>query len=252
MIDPNALIGKDYQATQVLTVDGRVITGLLKEENESAVIIQTANEKLVIDKGDIEDRSLSSVSMMPEGQLDQLEPMEVRDLIAYLAGSTQVPLPGEGPVLSPQTGRVAGAIEGESIKVLSKTKGDARPQAMQAFTAAKWSGTHQLWWTGAGKGDRLELALPVDQPGDYEVFLVMTKARDYGIVQLSINGKDESPVFDLFDPQVTSTGVVSLGVHPLKAGENQLQVQIVGANPKAVKGYMFGLDYVYLAGKRPE
>ena len=87
MIDPNALIGKDYQATQILTADGRVITGLLKEENDSAVVVQTANEKLVIDKDDIDQRTLSKVSMMPEGQLDQMKPDQIRDLIAYLRQS---------------------------------------------------------------------------------------------------------------------------------------------------------------------
>ena len=32
----------------------------------------------------------------------------------------------------------------------------------------------------------------------------------------------------------------------LAAGEHQLSVEIVGAHPRAVKAYMFGLDYVRL------
>jgi hypothetical protein len=34
---------------------------------------------------------------MPEGQLDVLEPAEVRDLFAYLMGRVQVPLPAQSP-----------------------------------------------------------------------------------------------------------------------------------------------------------
>ncbi len=250
MIDPNALIGKDYQATQILTGDGRVITGLLKEENDSAIVIQTANEKLVIDKADIEERTLSKVSMMPEGQLDQMKPAEVRDLIAYLASPTQVPRPGEGPMFDQKSGKVSGAIEGESMKVLNKTAGDAQPQGMSGFKADRWSGANHLWWTGAKKGDRLEVAIPASQAGEYEVFVAMTKARDYGIVKLGINGHAIEQEFDLFNgPAVISTGVVSLGVHKLQAGDNRLTVEIVGANPEAVKSFMFGLDYVYLAAK---
>ncbi len=38
-----------------------------------------------------------------------------------------------------------------------------------------------------------------------------------------------------------------LGTLDLKAGGHKLTIEIVGTNPKAVKGYMCGLDYVYLA-----
>jgi putative membrane-bound dehydrogenase-like protein len=93
MIDPNALIGKDYQATKLLTDDGRVIIGLLKEENDSAVVIQTANEKLVVEKDEIASRTLSATSMMPEGQLDPMSDQQIRDLVAYLASPVQVALP---------------------------------------------------------------------------------------------------------------------------------------------------------------
>ena len=44
---------------------------------------------------DIEEIKPSTVSMMPEGQLERLTPQEVRDLFAYLAASRQVQLPDE-------------------------------------------------------------------------------------------------------------------------------------------------------------
>ena len=37
----------------------------------------------------------TSLSLMPEGLLDPLSPAEVRDLIAYLMGPQQVPLPAD-------------------------------------------------------------------------------------------------------------------------------------------------------------
>ncbi len=40
---------------------------------------------------------------------------------------------------------------------------------------------------------------------------------------------------------------MSLGIADLTAGENRLQVDCVGTNPKAnPKFYMFGLDYIRL------
>ncbi len=245
IVDPNALIGKDYQSTQLLTVDGRVISGLLKEENESAVVIQTANEKLVVAKDDIEERTLADSSVMPEGQIDQMKPSEIRDLIAYLASPTQVPLPGAGPQFLPN-GRVGGAIEGETAAVIKKSGGNVAPQGMGNFTAGRWSGDGQLWWTGAKTGDELKIAISAETPGDYEVFLGLTQARDYGIFEVAINGTTIGEPIDLFNPEVVSTGPVSLGIATLSAGQNELQVRVLGANPKAAKSYMFGLDYVYL------
>ena len=76
-----------------VTTGGRVITGLLAAENETALTIQTLNERIVLPVEEIEERSLSPVSMMPEGQLQKLSNTEVRDLIAYLGSRGQVPLP---------------------------------------------------------------------------------------------------------------------------------------------------------------
>jgi hypothetical protein len=48
---------------------------------------------VVILKSDIEDRTISSKSMMPDGQLDKLQSEEVMNLIKYLQTTEQVELP---------------------------------------------------------------------------------------------------------------------------------------------------------------
>jgi putative heme-binding domain-containing protein len=53
-------------------------------ETERALTVQTPNEKLVIAKADIETRTPTNVSMMPEGLFDKLNENELRDLVAYL------------------------------------------------------------------------------------------------------------------------------------------------------------------------
>ena len=119
---------------------------------------------------------------------------------------------------------------------------------MNPFPKGNWSGTDHLWWTGGKPGDRLTLELPVKTTGRYELLTVMTKARDYGIVQWSLDGKKIGPPHDLYNsPDVVTTGVVSLGTLDLKAGKHRLTIEIVGAHPQAIKAYMFGLDYLYLA-----
>jgi hypothetical protein len=68
---------------------------------------------------------------------------------------------------------------------------------------------------------------------------------DYGIVKLTLDGRDLTTI-DLFNNGVVSTGELDLGAHDLAAGEHRLGVEIVGANDRAVKSYMFGLDYLRL------
>ncbi len=92
IVDPSALIAKEYQATVFTTTDGRVITGIVSSENDKSVTIRTATEEIVLPKNEIDERALSNTSMMPEGQLKQLSPHEVRSLFAYLRGKSQVPM----------------------------------------------------------------------------------------------------------------------------------------------------------------
>ncbi len=93
VLDPSAVVAKEYQMTKIETVSGRTINGIIKQETDKALTIQTPNEVIVLPKDEIENRTQSPVSMMPEGALDKLTPEEIRDLVAYLAGKDQVALP---------------------------------------------------------------------------------------------------------------------------------------------------------------
>jgi putative membrane-bound dehydrogenase-like protein len=93
VVDPNAAVARDYQVTRIVTSAGRVVSGIIKEETAQTVTVQTPNEVIRLAKADIDERNQLTVSLMPEGQLGQLSDAEVRDLIAYLGGPNQVPLP---------------------------------------------------------------------------------------------------------------------------------------------------------------
>lgn len=127
--------------------------------------------------------------------------------------------------------------------ILNDPRGQVRTQAMTRYEG-KWQGADQLWWTGAKPGDKLELAVPVETAGTYRVSVTLTKARDYGIVQLSLDGKKVGEPIDLYNPGVVPSRPIDLGTHELAAGQHKLTVEIVGANPNAVQSFMFGLDRV--------
>jgi putative heme-binding domain-containing protein len=92
LLDPSAAVSKDYQMEVIETAAGRVITGLVIAETEDALTVQTVNEKLIVPTAEIEGRTLSSLSLMPDGLLQQLSLEQVRNLLAYLSGPSQVPL----------------------------------------------------------------------------------------------------------------------------------------------------------------
>lgn len=141
---------------------------------------------------------------------------------------------------------VAGAIEGEKMKILGCTGGQTQTQETDQYDG-QWSQNAHLWWTNGKPGNKLSLALAVSKTGRYQLTIQLTKARDYGIVQLYLDGEKLGNPVDLYDPSVVPTGALDMGAHLLSAGEHNLTLEITGANPKAVQAYMAGVDYVLLS-----
>lgn len=137
---------------------------------------------------------------------------------------------------------VAGAIEGELLT--AKTTGGAvKPQDMSNFRDDRWSGDSQLWWTGAKPGDTLTMDLPTFT-GTIDLEVVLTCAKDYGIVQLALDDTPLGPPIDLYETKVITTGVLSFPSLSVIGKQHKLTIQVAGANPKAVKSYMFAIDYL--------
>ncbi|HUF63702.1 MAG TPA: PVC-type heme-binding CxxCH protein [Verrucomicrobiales bacterium] len=247
VLNPNAVVGKDYQL-QVFTLrDGRVVSGMVRAESDSAFTVRLLENEEVVAKQDIVERQSLEVSMMPAGLLASLSGDDVRNLVAYLGSPGQVPLPGEAGAMNLASGRIEGAIEGEDLRVARIEGGSAAPQVMGGFPDDRWSGNAQLWWTGGKPGQSLELGFPVEGSGRYEVLAVLTKAVDYGIVQLSVDDAEPGEPLDMFEPgRVLTSGMVSVGIFDLGAGEHRLKATLAGRNPKSAPGYMFGLDCLVL------
>jgi putative heme-binding domain-containing protein len=95
MIDPNAEIPNDYRTTILRTKDNRVLVGVIRRSEGQSVTIATPAEVVTVAKRDVAAINPQNFSMMPEGLVLALKEDELRDLIAYLRGSRQVPLPKE-------------------------------------------------------------------------------------------------------------------------------------------------------------
>ncbi|MCF7789638.1 MAG: FG-GAP-like repeat-containing protein [Prosthecobacter sp.] len=242
VLDPNAVIGKAYQLNLFTMKDGRVMSGVIKEESPAAVkIAMMGGVEFTLPQPDIAKREVSKLSTMPEGLFDALKPEQVIDLVKYLQSGAS------GPAKAGTT--IPGALEGEVLKVLSKTGGNTRPQGMGGF-GGEWSGGSQLWWTGAKPGEKLMLTLPVKEAGRYELKAALTKAKDYGIIDVALDDKPVATAWDGYNgPKVIHSDELDWGTHELSAGEHQLTLTITGKHADAVPGYMVGLDYVRLEKK---
>ena len=93
VLDPSAIVPREYKVSVLRLADGRIVQGVIAEETPLGLVVQTANESLPVPTAEIEARKESPLSMMPEGLFDRLTPEEIRDLVAYLASPQQVPLP---------------------------------------------------------------------------------------------------------------------------------------------------------------
>ncbi len=85
IVDPGALVRKEFQTLVVETTDGRVLTGLIAEASSSHVsVIGANNERTTIDRANIASLTESPISTMPDNLVKDLSPGELRDLFAYL------------------------------------------------------------------------------------------------------------------------------------------------------------------------
>ncbi|MBX3742831.1 MAG: c-type cytochrome [Akkermansiaceae bacterium] len=238
IIDPGSLVGLDYQLHTIVKKDGQVVAGLLKDRTVDVLgIAVIGGGQVTVPVSDIKDHKVSTTSMMPEGLIANLTSDETRDLIGYLQSPRQVPLPVEGEII----------IGDDLLKVAEVNRGTVQKQNMEGFKAASWSGDSHLWWTQGETGDRIVIQFESAVEGNYAVSAVFTKAHDYGIFRVKLNGVTVVENIDLYNKgTVITTGDVDLGKQPVKKGLNQLVVELLGANPAASQGKMFGIDHLHL------
>lgn len=85
ILDPNRAIDANYVNYVVITRDGRVYTGIIASETDTAItLVRGANERDTVLKEDIEEVISSGKSLMPEGFEQELTIQDIADIIGYL------------------------------------------------------------------------------------------------------------------------------------------------------------------------
>lgn len=250
ILEPNALIGKAYQMTSFVMSDGRVVSGIVKSENDDAVTVQTATELVVLRQDEIEQSRASSVSLMPTGQLEPMSPVQVQSLIKYLMSPRQVPRSGPKTPLQLRSADAI-AFEGEALSEVVLSAGITRPQGMKGF-GPEWSEGSQVWWTGGKPGATMSFTVTPKVSGNFDLVLHLTKANDYATIRVSGDGLPPEEI-DLFNPTVVLGQPIRWSNRSVTSGEPiKLKIEITGANPSARPSYMVGIDAVELVAKKKD
>ena len=93
VIDPNAEIPNDYRTAIIRMKDNRVLIGVVRSREPKRITVVTPSEVIFLPKRDVAKIDLQNYSIMPEGLIRVFKDQELRDLISYLGGDGQVPLP---------------------------------------------------------------------------------------------------------------------------------------------------------------
>jgi putative heme-binding domain-containing protein len=93
IVDPSATVAANFRVSQIELKDGRIVTGVIRDQNDRTLTVQTQRAPLRLARQDVEQIAQQALSLMPDGLLQPLTPEQTRDLLAYLAGHAQVELP---------------------------------------------------------------------------------------------------------------------------------------------------------------
>ncbi len=89
IVNPSAEIREGYAGSVLAVSDGRILSGVIVEEDKNVVVLRGADgHEATLPRDAIDTMRPSSNSLMPEGLLNELTAQQVRDLFAYLR-STQ-------------------------------------------------------------------------------------------------------------------------------------------------------------------
>ena len=82
-----------YVVTIVKLKDGRTVSGMVTNRTSATMTLGGLGDPVTVSLGDVSATELAPYSLMPEGLLESLDTVQRRNLIAYLMGEEQVPLP---------------------------------------------------------------------------------------------------------------------------------------------------------------
>jgi hypothetical protein len=170
--------------------------------------------------------------------VDSLSAQQIRRLRWFLneRRAQHMKLPKNAP---------AGALEAERLPVLATQGGRCSTQEMGVFGAGNWSDGRQLFCSSEHGQLLVRVRLPSSSSGWQRLDLYLTRAPDYGILEVLLDGRPSGAAYDAWAPAVLASGAIHFGEHQLAAGNHELSFVVRAKNP-ASEAFHFGVDAVAL------
>ena len=104
ILDPNAALEPKFVNYLVETKDGRSLAGIVKGESAASLsLIQGGGLEEKLLRSDIVEMKASSLSLMPEGLEQSMNPQDLADLIGFIKDQSQAAFGSASPEKAPKT-----------------------------------------------------------------------------------------------------------------------------------------------------
>jgi len=176
--------------------------------------------------------------------------------VAYWYMDKPVKLKGEVPPAGKRISQYRPLIIAPNVYefqncTVSSASGSVSPggQDMALFEkdGAEWLMADHLFCGNNVNGSTISLRLQVVEEQSGPSVLVITKAPDYGRVNILLDGKTIVADFNGYAERVVPA-LVPLGDLKLEPGEHIVTVKTLGKDERS-KGYLWGLDYLRIGGE---
>ena len=125
----------------------------------------------------------------------------------------------------------------DTISQVDVTEGPTETQ-----DGAQWSNSGQLFWRPSKEGQSIKVPFSVEKSGAYDLKVALTRSHDYGIYEVSLNGKVLEPSLDLYSSNIQIERRTFTDVK-LEKGKQTLTFRNVGKSDDST-GYFFGIDAI--------
>lgn len=85
IVAPSAKIAKNFETLIVILDDGNTVSGIVKNEDDQTLHLQTAQGNFVTVAKDRIEEQAKGQSAMPQDLVKLLNPRDLRDLVEYLS-----------------------------------------------------------------------------------------------------------------------------------------------------------------------
>ena len=147
----------------------------------------------------------------------------------------------------PQPGPIR--FQGEDLREVSCSGGKSGVQELKPANGFQWDGNKHRWWSDATISDSWKLEFDLARTEErvfYQVTADFTKAYDYGVADILIDGELAVKHANFYAPHLAKTGPLDLGRLPLSEGKHEIEIRLLEHDQLAKPRNMVGLDWIEL------